>query len=361
MEAVFYPMGAVTESKKEKMDALWLSKDWIAERKYDGFRYLIRQENGTRVLSRNAVVGTNDPVDKTANVPHIVEYLKRVMLPDGTILDGEIITHENCESHEVTRIMGCDPDKAIARQEEEGYVKYVVFDILSYKGIDLTDYKYYERRKALESVYKNYLSGNDIFILAPVYTENKEAIYEEIVKQGGEGVMLKNIHATYQISLDAKKPKKPKDTWVKVKKYDTYDVVVIGFTEPTKEYGGKELETWPYWIDEVGNPFYRQNQPVSDLLADGFVAVTKDYYMDWIGAIEFGQYRDGELIRIGKTDGIADKIKLEIYQKGKEYFLNTVMEVGAMRQNKKSGALVHPRFLRWRDDKPAEACILGQK
>lgn len=361
---VFYPMGAVGFDEK-KHSKLWLDNSWVAERKYDGSRYLIRKLDGkVSIVSRQPSVSTGLPVDKTDRVPHLAEFFAE-RLPDNSIIDGEIITHENCESHEVTSIMGSDAEVAIAKQEERGFVQYVAFDILFWRGKDLTSYPYKERRKGLESAFKNVLSGYKYFLLAPVYysspVSDKERIYEEIVKGGGEGVILKNIHAPYQISLDPKKPKKPKDTWVKVKKYKTFDVVIMGFTEPTRDYSGKELDTWQYWYNPTTGEYTTKQNLMPEALKDGgYIPVTKPFWNGWCGALEFGQYKDGELIKIGDTSGISDDNK-HMFSRNPEQYIGKVIEVGAMRQNKKSGALVHPRFLHFRQDKLPEQCILGEE
>lgn len=335
---VIYPMGAKTDKKRQEL--AWDNPNYICERKYDGSRYLARVENGeVRFVSRQQSKKTGLPVDKTENVPHLVEMLGD--FPNGTVLDGEIITHENCTSNEVTSIMGALPEKAISRQEENGWVQYVVFDVLYYDGTDFTGQPYELRRKALENILSRLTNfsdselGNysDYIYPAPIEKVNKKEYHMDIIQGGGEGTILKNIHKPYIAD------KKPIDTWIKVKTYDTYDVVIMGYTSPTKEYTGKDPENWQYH--------------------DGDMLVTKDYAMGWIGAVEYGQYKDGKLVRIGQTDGIADDVK-EYITKNKEALLGTVMEVGAMRQNEDTGALVHPRFLRFRDDKSPEQCILGE-
>lgn len=358
---VLYPMGAVS-IKPEKLELLWEDKNWVAERKYDGSRYLIRKENDTiTVVSRQKSKSTGLPVDKTENVPHLVEIFSK--LPNGTILDGEIITHENCTSNDVTSIMGSKPDLAIQKQEERGLVKYVMFDILFYNGHDLKDFMYSKRRIALTELYHKFFNDSyqsfynpmdkDSVLLAPIYTEDLEAIHTSIVKGGGEGIILKNLRATYI------EGKKPRETWVKVKKYDTYDCVIMGFTEPTRDYSGKELETWQYWECSGGNPYLKQNKSVAELEALGCEPVTKPYFNGWIGAIVFGQYKDGELVEIGQTSGIDDDTK-EVISLHKEDYIGRVIEVGAMEQLKGTFALRHPRFLHFRTDKNAEDCILGE-
>lgn len=349
MIPVLYPMKADDDEKR--LELAWDSPEWWAERKFDGARYLMRKENGeVRFVSRQKSKKTGLPVDKTENVPHLVELLSS-RLPDGTVLDGEIITHENCKSNEVTKIMGALPEKAIERQEKDGYVKYVVFDCLYYNGHNIMERPYISRRELLEKLFQNGLKDLEYVLLAPVYKDNKREVYEQIVREGGEGVILKNIHSKYIPD------KRPKNTWIKVKKYNTYDVIVVGYTEPTKEYKGKYPENWPYWEDGV--------------------PVTKDYYMGWIGAIRFGQYvpkkfiveagipeekitdvdetRDYYLIELGQTDGLSDEMK-EFFTRNKDQMIGSVIEIGGMERTK-DGAIRHPRFLRIREDKDPKECV----
>jgi ATP-dependent DNA ligase len=359
---VLYPMGAVS-IKPEKLELLWEDKNYIAERKYDGSRYLIRKENDkVSVVSRQKSKSTGFPVDKTENVPHLVEIFSK--LPNGTILDGEIITHENCTSNDVTSIMGSKPDRAWLLQKERGFVKYVMFDILFYYGHDLRGFPYNKRRKALQELHfklfndftKEWFNPMDreAVLLAPIYTEDLEAVHTTIVEGGGEGIILKNLNATYV------EGKKPRDTWVKVKKYDTYDCVVMGFTEPTREYSGKDIETWQYWWQPEMNDFVvKQNNHYTNMQKDGFIPVTRPFWNGWCGAIVFGQYKDGELVEVGQTSGIDDDTKHMLSHNPSQY-IGQVIEVGAMEQIAKTGALRHPRFLHFRNDKNPEDCILGE-
>jgi hypothetical protein len=361
---VHYPMGAQTP-KPELLEKLWLDPLYVVERKYDGARYRMFKEDGkVRFLSRQEQKvngkGIGTPVDKTGNVPHLVEWFS--WIPDGTVLDGEIITHELCTSREVTRIMGCQPEKAIARQLEEGYVTFMIYDMPFYAGHNITGKEWIVRRKAMEKLLNSHTGlASSKVKLSHVAFDFKEETYMTIVEEGGEGVILKNVHSFYEASLDPKKIHKPKDTWYKVKKYDTYDCVIMGYTEPTKEYKGKDVETWSYWEKPDGELFFRQNENVETLINFGFQPVTRAYYNGWIGAIRFGQYnKDGELVEIGQTSGINDSTKHEI-NLAKEDFIGVVIEVGAMRQEPDSFALTHPRFLHFRDDKAPELCLLGEK
>lgn len=384
---VLYPMGAKGDDKR--VEAAWDDTNYYAERKYDGSRYLCRIENGeVRFVSRQKSRKTGLPVDKTENVLHLAKIFSD--FPDGTIFDGEIITHDNCTSNDVTSIMGSLPEAAIKKQEERGWVKYVIFDVLYYDGKNFMEQPYNVRRAAVEKLiggignFSHAERGNDseyVFV-APVEKTNKLAFHKKILAEGGEGTILKNIHKPYIAG------KKPTDTWLKVKKYATYDAVVLGYTKPTKEYTGKDPENWEYWLNTQTNEFvFESPQGKAEFWRNtGIIPVTKDYYMGWIGAVRFGQWLpyaeydkkhrlghvpqatqslnfDGVmhfLVEIGQTDGLSDAWKEEFTQNGNSY-LNKVIEVGGMEQLvETTGAIRHPRFLKVREDKRSRECIFGE-
>lgn len=350
----------------EKLVPYWEdNNEYVAERKYDGSRYLMYLNqpvdfgDGHGVFqnvfrSRQVSKKTGDTVDKTQNVPHLSQV---VFVFEGTpikaIFDGEIIVSETASSNEVTSIMGSLPEKAQKLQFERGYVTYMIFDILEVNGADLSKEPWWKRRKLLEALYEVMFKKHKHIQLSEVVREGKEEFYNNIVAEGGEGVILKNMKAPYRYAEIGGKEYRNKDTWIKVKKYDTFDVVIMGYTEPTKLYTGKHPETWQYWETTKGELLINEGKPGVES-----VPVTRDYFLGWIGAVKFGQYKDGALVEIGQTDGMNDSDK-SFFTALKEGMIGRVMEVGAMEQIKKTGALRHPRFIQMRDDKNPEQCILG--
>lgn len=335
----FYPMGGNSDEKRLEK-GIWTDKSWIVERKYDGSRYLLRKEmDGTlNLTSRSKSVETGLPTNKIDNIPHLVKIADK--LRNGTILDGEIITHINCTSSQVTEIMGCDSEKAIARQKDRGFVLYVVYDILYCDGISLLDLPWIKRRAYLEDCLENEIGLENKYIILSSYFEchkiNAEQWYNEIVESGGEGVMLKNKNSKYDAGLD--KMKKPSNTWIKVKKWITEDCIIMGFTDAEVEYTGKEIETWKYWVDDK--------------------PVTKYHYNGWIGACIFGQYdKKGNLIEVGQCSGMTEEIR-QYMSENKEKLIGNVIEVKAMERISKTNALRHPEFLQIRSDKSPDECTI---
>lgn len=125
----------------------------------------------------------------------------------------------------------------------------------------------------------------------------KEALAESALRAGYEGWVLKNGHY---------------DEWYKVKRVQTVDCVVTGFVDGEGKY--------------LGNT----------------------------GAIRASVWRDGELVEIARVSGMSDDVRDMIDERAD---LGRVVEV-AYQELGSRGRLRHPRFVRWRNDKPAKECIL---
>ena len=158
--------------------------------------------------------------------------------------------------------------------------------------------------------------------------------------------------------------KRPAWSSVKIKKMDYADVVCMGTCDATKEYTGKEIETWPYWIieenSELGWHFYQKctvGVP-SSIRSPNFrtVPVTKGYFYGWKTAIRIGAYNDkGELVEIGTVaSGLTDELR-ENLKNFDDYYLR-VCSVQCMEKDKQEHTLRHPFFKGFRDDKNAKDC-----
>ena len=367
------------------------SDDTIAELKYDGHRGLLFIGDKNRAFSRRVSKKTGWYSENTDCIPHI----RDISLPSlkGTVIDGEFDYGSN--SMGVQSVMGSLPETAVAFQEENGYIKYKVFDILYYKGINVQKLPLWKRKvylaKVIMEIFKvdsNHIEFAEIYMtkaqrhnfvkLVTDYTDNHDEedvtdlhlnhfIYERIhlvdgyyplfhsvLDNGQEGIMTKDIHGIYE--------QKRSKAYMKVKGQSTWDCVVMGFTEPTKLYTGKELSTWKYW--EVDGSLEYTEEGIEYIeewcLQQGVdaVAVTKPYYMGWCGAIQFGVWKDGNLVHVGDCKGLSEK-ELDYIKSHEAELINTeaVIEVKANGIiDSSTGSLRHPRFMKWRNDKSTEQC-----
>lgn len=308
----------------KRMEQILIASDYAAEEKIDGCHYLCY---GGRFMS-------TDNVEKTANYPHLWEFFAKLYLPN-LILDGEI-NYPGKTSQFCTRVTGANPGAAKAFQSSYGLIHYTIWDILrTPKGTWLINIPYKQRREILEQFYDRFIRGTSMekyIHLTDMRTTDKKAFFEDIIASGREGVVLKKLDSLYVMG------KKPMWQWMKLKQKDTADLIITGYKEPTVEYNGKNIETWPYWKD-VRN----EMRPV-----------TKDYYNGWIGALELGAYVNGELVFICTCSGLDEELKATI-SSNRNMFLGKVVKISYMEKTE-AGYPRHPRFEMFHESKMPEEC-----
>lgn len=273
---------------------------YVAQEKLDGMRAVVHvAKSGLRIFSRSAgVKDPTRPLEKTSSLPH----LAKLTFPDliGTVLDGEILI----PGKDSAEIAG-----SIHRKNgNNGLVKLFVFDILRFCGRDLTNKTLAERLPLLLTT-KLMMQGTDDVRFLPFATtlEQKEKLYQSVFKNGGEGIVLKNLTGTYL------QGGRPANNWFKFKKSREFDVVCIGFTKGAGKYNNR------------------------------------------IGALVFGQYVNGQLTELGQASGMSDAIRNQMSDHP-EKFIGKVLTIRGM-ERLKSGAIRHPRYIGIRIDKNPKDCI----
>lgn len=321
------------DGKENMLAEVCTSGEYFAQEKVDGAWYQFEKtDNYSYLFSRSISKVTGLLSEKSENVPHIINALN--VLPKNTTLIGEIY-FPGGHSNTVTTIMGCLPEKAIERQKDTP-IHYYVHDIIMYDGVNLVNASAETRYKILAKIWeKHELFNYDFLKLAECYTENIQDELARILAAGGEGIVLKKKNLPYYPGL------RPAWSTVKVKTMDTTDLVCMGFCDATKEYTGKELDSWPYWEDGI--------------------PVTKPYYYGWKTAIEIGAYDDnGNLQLIGTvSSGLTDEDRARMAEFPEEY-LHKVVELKCMSIDKASKTLRHPVLVRFRDDKSAKDCLISE-
>ena len=287
---------------------------YAAEEKLDGARFLMFIEEGeNRFSSRHKSIKDGKFSEKTDNFPH----LRNLDLSNlsGTVLDGEIVTGKNVT--DVMSVVGGSPSTALRYQMRHGWAKYIVFDILKYNETDVTHEFYKDRRYLLHQIFSEHIyrfDFNSIKLINSVEI-NKKSFYDEILKYGREGIVLKKLTSPYGTD------------WIKVKKESTWDVVILGFEDP------EEMTT----------------------KSDGTISRSRLADKNLIGSIRFGQYIDGILTPLGSCSGLTDSER-SVFSKIPTAFIGKVMTIKAQERTE-SGAFRHPVFVRMRSDKNPEECI----
>lgn len=336
-EAKMYSAMKINKGTDELLKKVCESGTAFGQIKKDGYWYQFeKHEHYSYLFSRSASTVTKLQSEKSANVPHIMKALS--VLPKDTILIGEIY-YPGGSSKTVTTIMGCLPKKAIERQNgKSGLIHYYIHDIIMFNGLDFVKNKVsnYDRYRILKKIFEKYNLANDYIELAKAWTDNLYSRVGTALAAGEEGMVIKVKDGIYE-------PDKRPLTMLKAKKVDFIDAIIIGFEEPTKEYYGKEIQNWNYWMqNENGQP----------------IAVTKPYYMGWHNSrIKIGAYDNkGTLVEIGTIhSGISDEMKEDMTNNPNKY-LNKVCSIQCMELDKKEHTIRHGFFKYMRDDKDIIDC-----
>lgn len=346
-------------NKKDKLSEICASGEYFATEKIDGALYqFCRTDKGNYLFGRTVSVKNGLLTNKIDNVPHINSALS--CLPCGTVIVGEIYVPGGT-SKNVTSIMGCLPAEAIKRQDKQGKIKYYLHDMIFYGGEDMQSWGAEARyQKLVEAWNEFHLEQFDFLRLAEGFDTGIEERLSQILSAGGEGIVLKKKDAPYS------EGKRPAWATIKCKQMDTIDLVCTRAIEATKEYTGKELETWPYWQerserDQNGEYAWlsSEGQYYEDYLHNSHIyrPVTKPYFYGWKTAIGIGAYDDeGNLKEIGTvSSGLTDEMRAHL-----DDYVGKVVALQCMSIDRKEKTLRHPIVKAWRDDKNAAECKLRE-
>lgn len=180
-------------------------KDWIFEIKWDGFRALAHKSKKVKLLSRN-----EKPFN--ARFPHIVKELEK--LPGDFILDGEIVVFDKAKRSSFQLLQNYEDSK-------EGIPCYCIFDILSYRGKDLTHLPLIQRKELLHKLLDKKESKHLLF--SDHIEKYGKRLFERAKKKSLEGIIAKRKNSSY-LSIRSK-------DWLKIKTKMRQEFVIGGFTE----------------------------------------------------------------------------------------------------------------------------------
>ena len=333
----------------------------IGTLKKDGYFYqLIKENNQVYLFSRTVSKVTGTYAEKIDNTPHLKEWAEKY-LPNGTVLIGEIY-YPGGTSKDVTKIMGCLPEKAIERQKGDfGPIHFYLYDILKYNGEDFVfnqvDYSHrYSNLCKYIDIQTPLISEIEIAdCYDNTYLDLKKEVYKAI-EQGEEGMVFRYEQGLYL-------PGKRRKEVFKVKQEtDTIDFVISKILEPELEYTGKQIETWPYWMrPSDGAKFQIKPKNGRVQIDDTWIPVTKAAYYSWGGSFELSAYdSDGNLVPVGRvSSGITDAMKENAGANPSRY-IGAVAEIEAMSLDKENHTFRHPRLIRVREDKDTRECKLEE-
>lgn len=366
MEAMKYyapPSTWSDEKKRENARMKIYSGDFLGAEKKDGyFAKLIKDEDSNIILYSRSRGVNGKFADKHEWVPHLNSFFDA--LPVGTCLLGELYLPSQPGSKNVTSIMGCLKEKAVARQEKGEKLHFYIFDCLAYAGKSWMSYPAKKRFAFVDdfgigneyTTHAKYVHGADLNILL-----------QEILARGDEGVVITYKDGLYEPG------KRPSKTTLKIKKElkQTIDCFFTGIgSAPTKEYTGKEIETWKYWVNSLTGTKMEAEMFKEYKNGCPIMPITKGYYNGWAGSLEIAvlhhkegsrckingiEYHDTEVFPIGWLSGLPDEMKAD----PKKYAFKPI-EVTAMEYDSWNHSLRHGKMVGWRKDLTLNDCTLDK-
>ena len=310
----FYLCHALNISAHELGDP----QDWLAERKWDGIRgQVIVRKGDLYVWSRGEELVTD-------KYPEYEVF--RNSLPDGTVLDGEILPWKDGQPLSFNLLQTRIGRKNVTSKIlSEAPVVFMAYDVMEWQGLDIRSKPMAERREILRKLVDKSHTGG-VLVLSP---EVQFSEWDQLVKErdksreySSEGIMLKKMDSVYKTG------RKRGDWWKWKVDPLTIDAVLIyamrGHGRRANLYTDYTFAVWD---------------------ADELVPVTKAY----------SGLTDDELREV---DRFVKKNTVERFGPVRSVTPDLVFELafeGINRSTRhKSGvAFRFPRINRWRRDKPA--------
>ena len=300
-------------------ETLGTPDQWQVERKWDGIRGQVIVRGGELfVWSRGEELVT----DKFPEYHPLAD-----LLPDGTVLDGEILPFADGKPLTFnilqTRIGRKNVTKKILQSAP---VCLMAYDILEFEGEDIRQKPLQERRALLEQIVSE-MPKNDIIILSEVIDFNDwtaaATARDESREFLSEGLMLKRKDSPYRIG------RKKGDWWKWKVDPLTIDAVMIYAQQGSGRRANLYTDyTFAVWDEDKLVPFTKAYSGLTDA---EFRSITA-----WV--------RKNTLERFGPVRSVKPKHVFEIAFEG----------INQSPRHKSGVALRFPRMLRWRKDKPIE-------
>jgi len=301
------PMNAVdlsrqdVKKKHDKLNHVLNCGEYIVQRKIQGNRMdILFRVQGNELITRGGHF-------KGLWLPPLTVPMEDL---HGTQLTGEIF-HPNYNDNQLAGLLNRNA-KPIEDEILKGMRLYV-FDIVKWKGDDCYHARQIERIGMLMRMQKRLHAENFHIRVLPAMQFNTAMdalkLFDSVVSEGGEGIMLKHKDAVYQPG------KRPENTWYKLKKTFTIDVFIIGFNPGEGKYKGM------------------------------------------VGSVQCGIYKGDQVIHLCNVSGFDDVTRYDITNNKVKWRMRVIEVCGFV---KTSTSMREPRFVQVRDDKEPRECVIDE-
>ena len=290
------------------VDQVPSGNSWLHEYKYDGYRLLLAVGEGV------ATAWTRNGLDWSDKFTALVKAAAR--LPAGCLIDGEAVAIDDQGKPSFQLL------QSTLKERQGANLVFYAFDLLVDRGEDIGKLPNVERKERLAAL----LEGVSPPILYGDHVVGRgEALFKEVCKQGGEGIVSKKASAPYSGTRTR--------NWLKVKCIQRQEFVIVGWSDSDKRRGfrslllaardGRKLS----YVGKVGT---------------GFNAALIEEMMERMRPLE----TDKEPVEVPRAD-----------RKGAHWLRPKLVAEIAFSQFTDDGILRHPSFVGLREDKPASQVV----
>jgi bifunctional non-homologous end joining protein LigD len=290
------------------VDEVPTGNGWIHEYKYDGYRLLLAVGDGL------ATAWTRNGKDWSDKFKALVKAAAK--LPAGCLIDGEAVAIDKSGKPSFQLL------QATLKDQKGANLVFYAFDLLIDRGEDIRKLPQIERKERLASL----LEGVSPPMLYGDHVVGKgEALFAEVCKQGGEGIVSKKSDAPYRGTRSR--------CWLKVKCIQRQEFVIVGWSESDKRLGFRSL----------------------------LLAAKEHGKLTYVGKVGTGF--SGKLIEelMGRMKPLeTDKAPVEVPRadrRGAHFIKPELVAEIAFTEFTNEGILRHPSFIALREDKPASQIV----
>lgn len=305
-------------------DELGAPADWLIEWKYDGIRaQLVKRAGQVWLWSRGEELITE-------RFPEIAERARQ--LPDGTVLDGEILVWSNGAPQPFAQLQKRVTRKTVSASVlRQAPAVFLTYDVLQLDVEDVRLRTQRERRALLEQL----ATDHQTMVSPRVYAESWIELAQmrnQSRERGVEGLMLKHLQSKYRVG----RTKEANENWWKWK-IDPYTVdAVLVYAQRGH---GKRASLYSDYTFAVWNVEIGADERALVPFAKAYSGLTDE--------------------EIRKVDAAIRRTTIEKFGPVRNVTPTMVFEIGfegiQRSPRHKSGIAVRfPRMLRWRHDKPIE-------
>lgn len=290
------------------------------EHKWDGIRaQIICRQNECFVWSRGEELVTHQ-------FPEFKRFAE--ILPDGTVLDGEILAFPNQSIGDFKDLQQRINRKTVSKKMLQNIpVIFKAYDLLEFNNQDIRSQPYQERRRLLDQLYATYQAEIKAFHLSHLmqFKSWQDAVNERETarEKKSEGLMIKRSASSYGVG-------RKKGDWYKWKS-DPFTIDAV-LTYAMRGHGRRSNlftdYTFALW-DNTHENLVTFAKAYSGLTDAEFKEIDK-----WIKA--------NTLERFGPVRSVKPHHVFEIAFEG----------IATSKRHKSGVATRFPRIVRWRKDKP---------